>query len=140
LVEKTLNSNPDKELELFTLRTSPPSLLAGAVHRIRCRKEREGPAIMDSIATSNLFNTAGAANTQSPAEKNERNRNIGGELGQDQFLKLLVTQLQNQNPLEPQPNAEFVAQLATFSSLEKLTSIEAILKEGLGIGSNDKMP
>lgn len=95
---------------------------------------------MDSIATSNLFNTAGAANTQSPAEKNERNRNIGGELGQDQFLKLLVTQLQNQNPLEPQPNAEFVAQLATFSSLEKLTSIEAILKEGLGIGSNDKMP
>ena len=56
----------------------------------------------------------------------------GGDLSQDQFLSLLVTQLKNQNPLEPLSNTEFIAQLATFSSLEKLTSIELILKKSFG--------
>ena len=44
------------------------------------------------------------------------------ELGQDAFLNLLVTQLQNQDPLNPQANEEFVAQLAQFTQVEQLTS------------------
>jgi flagellar basal-body rod modification protein FlgD len=44
-------------------------------------------------------------------------------LGQDTFLKLLVTQLQNQDPTHPQDNAAFITQLATFSQLEQLTKI-----------------
>jgi flagellar basal-body rod modification protein FlgD len=44
-------------------------------------------------------------------------------LGSDAFLQLLVTQLQNQDPTNPESNTEFVAQLAQFSSLEQLTSI-----------------
>jgi flagellar basal-body rod modification protein FlgD len=46
-------------------------------------------------------------------------------LGRDAFLKLLVTQLQHQNPLEPQPDGEFLAQLAQFSSLESLQDIQS---------------
>lgn len=41
-------------------------------------------------------------------------------LGRDAFLNLLVTQMQNQNPLEPQADGAFLAQLAQFSSLEQL--------------------
>lgn len=51
------------------------------------------------------------------------------DLGQDAFLKLLTTQLQNQDPTKPQDNGEFIAQLATFSSLEKLTAISAKLDQ-----------
>lgn len=51
-------------------------------------------------------------------------------LGKDSFLQLLVTQMQNQNPLDPQDNSEFVAQLAQFSSLETMqnlsTSVDSI--------------
>jgi len=59
--------------------------------------------------------TTGTTSTQAAQ------RNMG--LGSDSFLKLLVTQLQNQDPTSPQSNTEFIAQLAQFSSLEQLTSI-----------------
>lgn len=45
------------------------------------------------------------------------------EIGQDEFLRLLVAQLQNQDPMNPVDNQQFIAQLATFSSLEQLISI-----------------
>ncbi|SFB57369.1 flagellar basal-body rod modification protein FlgD [Cohnella sp. OV330] len=41
------------------------------------------------------------------------------ELGKDQFMKILLTQLQNQDPMEPMQDKDFVAQMATFSSLEQ---------------------
>ena len=46
------------------------------------------------------------------------------QLGREAFLTLLVTQLQHQNPLEPQADGEFLAQLAQFSSLESLQEIK----------------
>ncbi|MBK5355508.1 flagellar hook assembly protein FlgD [Pseudomonas sp. TH41] len=54
-------------------------------------------------------------------------------LGKDAFLQLLVTQLKNQNPLEPQDNGAFVAQLAQFSSLEGITTLNTTVS---GIASN----
>ncbi|CAE6929988.1 Flagellar basal-body rod modification protein FlgD [Pseudomonas marincola] len=47
----------------------------------------------------------------------------GEELGKDQFLNLLVAQLNNQNPLEPQGNGEFIAQLAQFSQVEGIQQL-----------------
>lgn len=45
-------------------------------------------------------------------------------IGKDAFLSLLVTQLQHQDPLQPQDNSEFIAQLAQFTSLESLQQIK----------------
>jgi flagellar basal-body rod modification protein FlgD len=50
-------------------------------------------------------------------------------LGKDDFLHLLVTQLQNQDPLNPADSTEFTAQLATFSSLEELQNINTALED-----------
>lgn len=48
-------------------------------------------------------------------------------LGKDAFLQLLVCQMQNQDPLEPQDNSEYIAQLATFTQLETLQNIEGAI-------------
>lgn len=49
----------------------------------------------------------------------------GSELGQAEFLELMLTQIQNQDPFEPMQNGEFVAQLAQFSSVTGLAEISA---------------
>jgi flagellar basal-body rod modification protein FlgD len=44
-------------------------------------------------------------------------------LGQDAFLQLLLAQLQNQDPLSPMEDKDFIAQLAQFNSLNQLTEM-----------------
>lgn len=53
----------------------------------------------------------------------EKNTATGQVVGKDDFLKLLVHQLQHQDPLDPMKSEEFAVQLATFSQLEQLIDI-----------------
>jgi len=58
------------------------------------------------------------SNTTKNAEAPKTN-----EMGQDEFLKLMIAELNNQNPLDPQDNGEFIAQLAQFSTVEGLDKL-----------------
>ncbi|WP_432661943.1 flagellar hook capping FlgD N-terminal domain-containing protein [Wukongibacter baidiensis] len=49
------------------------------------------------------------------------------ELGQEEFLNLLMTQLKYQDPLEPMDDTEFIAQLAEFSALEQMQAMNGYL-------------
>ncbi len=53
----------------------------------------------------------------------EKERKVGSALGKEDFLLLLVTQMQYQDPLSPQDNTEYVAQLAQFSELEQMQNL-----------------
>lgn len=51
------------------------------------------------------------------------NTETENDLGQDAFLRLMIAQLENQDPLSPAENGEFIAQLAQFSSVEGITNL-----------------
>lgn len=56
------------------------------------------------------------------------------QLDKEAFLKLLVTQMQNQDPLEPTTDTEFVAQLATYSQLEELQNLSSTTTNSQALG------
>lgn len=73
----------------------------------------------DVNATNSLVNDL-LVNNKFKAEEKPAN-----ELGQKAFLKLMITQLENQDPLSPAENSEFIAQLAQFSSVESLDQLNS---------------
>ena len=70
----------------------------------------------EKLAVDNAVNFYNRANVQN-------GRKASHELGKDDFLTLLATQLQNQDPTEPMENTEFISQMAQFSSLEQMTNM-----------------
>lgn len=67
--------------------------------------------------------TATMASATPPTAKEATPTNPKGELGQEGFLKLMVAQLQEQNPMEPGNSNEYVNELATFTQLEQITNL-----------------
>jgi flagellar basal-body rod modification protein FlgD len=74
-----------------------------------------------------VTNTPAINGNQSTPETPSTTTNRATDLGRDSFLQLLTTQLAHQDPLQPQSDTEFIAQLAQFSSLEQLTQMRGTL-------------
>ena len=72
-------------------------------------------------------------------EESQHLRFSDDELDCNAFLKLLTTQLQNQNPLDPMKNEAFVAQLAQFSQLEGITNMSTSLTDVADVIRSDRI-
>jgi flagellar basal-body rod modification protein FlgD len=81
------------------------------------------------MAVSNVGNerTMQQIIDQTSSKANERK--TGGELGKNDFLNLLVTQLRYQDPMKPVDDKEFIAQMAQFSSLEQMQNMNTTLAQ-----------
>lgn len=53
----------------------------------------------------------------------QSSRKINNQLGKDDFLKILITQLRHQDPLSPMEDTDFIAQMAQFSALEQMQNL-----------------
>jgi flagellar basal-body rod modification protein FlgD len=74
-----------------------------------------------------MIDAAVLTGTPSPSELERTNGVFGQQADSQTFLLLLVTQMRNQDPLNPQDPTQFVSQLAQFSSLEQLLGIRQSL-------------
>ena len=102
----------------------PPSLIVSAAS--------SALGLLSSVASSATSSNAAASGTTKTGTTNTGTTTkpkANDVVNQAEFMKLLVAQLQNQDPLNPLDSANFSAQLAQFSSLEQLTQINQKLSE-----------
>ncbi len=74
---------------------------------------------------------------ESQSKSSTETRNTG-ELGKDDFLKLLITQVQNQDPMNPTTDTDFIAQMAQFSALEQMQNLNQSFSASMGFSMMGK--
>jgi flagellar basal-body rod modification protein FlgD len=77
-------------------------------------------------------NAVGTNNADQSTNNIASSTSSSQQVGTSEFLKLLVTQLQNQDPMNPMDNQQFLAQMASFNSLEQLISINQAVSKLAG--------
>jgi flagellar basal-body rod modification protein FlgD len=68
------------------------------------------------------------------SKKAETEKNSNNELGKDAFLQLLVTQMKYQDPMNPNTDTQYIAQLATFSQLEQMQNLNTVSTNSQAFG------
>jgi flagellar basal-body rod modification protein FlgD len=81
---------------------------------------------------STIDGLGGTFTDQDAAKTSSQSSNAPTEISKSDFLELLVAQLKHQDPMNPVDNQQFITQLATFSSLEQLISINAGVSKLVG--------
>ena len=103
---------------------------AASSGRAFAEKQVTGSTKMTTISATSSTNPLLAAAT-SDSQSQTKQTDLQN-IGKTEFLNLLVAQLQHQDPLDPLKNEAFVAQLATFSSLEQLIGINTAVTKLAG--------
>ncbi len=71
--------------------------------------------------------------------QNQTTKTGSSNLGKDDFLKILITQLQNQDPTNPMEDKDFIAQMATFSSLEQMTNMNTTMSNFISLQTQSNL-